>query len=86
MDFKIKITCHKCNCDFELRPVESSCNEVICPNCSTKVPKEIASHLLNGLRELGSVPETYPENEGLLSPNAMFTFQVKSYSLFNPRG
>lgn len=86
MDFKIKITCHKCNCDFELRPVESSCNEVVCPNCSTKVPDEIASHLLNGLRELGSVPESYSEDENPFLPQSGFSFEVKSYSFFPPRG
>lgn len=81
MDFKIKISCHKCKCNFELRSEESSCTEIICPNCSSKVPDKIASHILNGLHELGSVPETYSEDENPFLPQTGFSFKVSAYSL-----
>lgn len=83
MDFKIKITCHKCKCDFELRPNESVCTEIVCPNCSSKVSEEIASHILNGIRELGAVPESCTEDENPFLPDTGFSFRVKSYSLFD---
>lgn len=84
MDFKIKISCHKCKCNFELRPETSIRSEITCPNCFSKVSDEIASHILNGLRELNAVPEYYSENENDIFPNTGFSFKVKSYSLLEP--
>lgn len=83
MDFKIKISCHKCKCNFELRPIESSSTEIVCPNCSTKVSEEIASHILAGIQELGAVPESYSEEENPFLPKTGFSFKVKGYSLFD---
>ena len=83
MDFKILIFCHKCECNFELRPEASACNEIICPNCSSKVSSEIASLILNGLHELGAVPESYSNNEDKTFPKDGFSFTVKPYSLFD---
>lgn len=80
MDFKIKISCYKCKCNFELRPNESARSEIFCPNCSSKVPEEIASHILSGLHELGAVPESYTEDKDTLLPETGFAFKVKSYS------
>lgn len=80
MDFKIKISCHKCKCNFELRPDEFVRTEIVCPNCSSKVSEEIASHITNGLRELGAVPESYSEEENPFLPETGFSFKVKSYS------
>lgn len=85
MDFKIKISCHKCNCNFELRPTESAITEITCPNCASKVPDEIASHILTGLHELGAVPEKYSEDENPFLPDTGFSFSVKSYSLFGSK-
>ena len=83
MDFKILISCHKCKCNFELRPKESACNEIICPNCSSKVPSDIASHILNGIHELGAVPEFYSTDMDPVFPKDGFSFTVKSDSLFD---
>ena len=63
MDFKIKILCHKCNCCFELRPELFNCSELICPNCLSKVSEEYASHIINGIKELSLVPESYSNEE-----------------------
>lgn len=81
MDFKIEISCGKCSCTFELRPQENSCKSISCPNCNAKVPEEIASHILNGLHELHSVPDTYPEDSFI--GDTQFRFEVKPYSIYH---
>lgn len=83
MDFKIKISCHKCQCNFELRPETFSCKEIICPNCSAKVADEYATHIINGIRELSAVPESYPNNDGSFFKETGFSFKVQDYSLFD---
>lgn len=80
MDFKIKISCHSCKCNFELRSIETNVSEIICPNCSSKVPENISAHILKGLKELGAVPESFTTEESPLFPNDGFSFAVKSYS------
>lgn len=80
MDFKIKIKCHKCMCKFELRPESINCTKIICPNCTSEVKPEYSAHILNGIRELSLVPESYSDDEELIYPQTGFSFEVQHYS------
>ncbi len=83
MDFKIKIKCHKCSCDFELRPESINCTEITCPNCTSKVNPEYATHILNGIKELGLVPEYYSDDGETFFPKTGFSFEVQHYSILD---
>lgn len=58
MDFKIEAQCGNCNCCFEIRSSYiSDQTSLSCPCCGKEIPQEIASHILNGMSELRSVPD-----------------------------
>ena len=59
-------------CKFELRP------ESI--NCTSEVKPEYSAHILNGIRELSLVPESYSDDDELIYPQTGFSFEVQHYS------
>lgn len=74
MEFKIKICCGKCACDFELcsnnfKPSE----ELACPNCGQALPDSIYKKLKSGITLLGEVPE-YTED-----PEHQFSLRVTAF-------
>lgn len=75
MDFKIKITCHKCRCVFELRSNFLGITQVSCPCCSSKVLEDINANLLMGMKALHEVPNDYSEKDGDYMPDG-FSFEV----------
>jgi hypothetical protein len=85
MDFKLKISCNKCHCSFELRPDYFERSEISCPNCSSKVSDEYATHIINGIREFSIVPSSYSDDESAnsLISNSGFSFEIQNYSLFS---
>jgi len=78
MDFKIKIKCHKCMCKFELRPESINCTKIICPNCTSEVKPEYSAHILNGIRELSLVPESYSDDDELIYPQTGFLLKYNT--------
>lgn len=82
MDFKIKITCKKCDCHFQLRPIDfKEPRELRCPNCGQQVPTEIVEKLTVGVKALGEIPEVYPEGASAFSLDSKpkFWFRVVEY-------
>ena len=67
-------------CKFELRPESINYTKIICPNCTSEVKPEYSAHILNGIRELSLVPESYSDDDELIYPQTGFSFEVQHYS------
>ncbi len=82
MDFKIEISCKKCDCSCELRPTDFKERvSMECPNCGQAFPAEVYKHLKTGVIELGQVSEHICTNpEDTLHITDIFTVRIKSYN------
>lgn len=83
MDFKVSISCLRCACSFELRPINDMyvSEDIACPNCNQKVPNDIAYHLRNGIRELSMVPiEWTAEDESAFDSGFSFSLKEHKFS------
>lgn len=54
--------------------------KIKCPNCTSEVKPEYSAHILNGIRELSLVPESYSDDDELIYPQTGFSFEVQHYS------
>lgn len=83
MDFKVEISCEKCECSFELRPVDfkQRCS-MECPNCGQAFPADIYEELKTGVIALGNVPEYIGEDSDFNSAN-LFKVRVKSFGILH---
>ncbi len=79
MDFKIKITCHKCHCCFELRSCFFKETKISCPCCSSEVPEDINTNIMTGMKALCNVPEDYSTEDGCFISDG-FSFKIAECS------
>lgn len=75
MEVKLKITCHKCSCSFELNSNFIKTSEISCPCCASKIPKDISAHILTGLKELNNVPTDNSVTDGDYNRD-YFSFEI----------
>ena len=84
MDFKILVSCEKCNCSFELRPeFLKDRPSAECPNCGLAFPDDVYEQLKVGVAALGSVPECVQKDAGAADKERLFTVRVKSYGVMH---
>lgn len=84
MDFKVVISCEKCQCSFELRPEDFKDRlSMECPNCCQAFPVEIYKQLRTGIVALGNVPEYISDDGNDLGEEQLFTVRVKSFGIMN---
>lgn len=84
MDFKIKITCHKCKCSFEIRSATFAVRDVIsCPNCRKPLPAQISERLITAISALSEIPETYPENSNIFDSNIEYSLSMEETDSFS---
>ena len=87
MDFKIKITCGHCQCNFEVRPgFLPEHHKIACPCCLKALPDEISEKICSGVHALSLVPHDIPRStpsdslfDNLLN-SSDFSLSVESYS------
>lgn len=83
MDFKVKVSCEKCECSFELRPDSfKSRPSMECPNCGQAFPADVYEDLKAGVTALGNVPEFIGDGENSLD-QGRFSVCIKSYGVMN---
>lgn len=76
MDFKIKITCGHCQCNFEVRPgFLPEHHKIACPCCLKALPDEISEKICSGVHALSLVPRDFPNYS-----KTDFSFSVESFA------